>query len=140
MTSDHNECNRDEEWIALNAAKDVQLIVQSATIDFVENLQPDEGVERDGLHGSYRPSGEDLLAREIENEGDDELDNCLTEYHLPHVERDNGRALRFRFTIEQFERRWISGQRQRSKGVHDQVDPEKLNGGKSRLFRGTRNG
>jgi len=100
LTGDHKESDGDEEWVSLNTAEHVQLIVQSATIEFVEKLQPDEGVERDGLHGFWCPTSEDLLAREIKNKGDDDLNYCLTKNHLPHVKGDNGGALRFRFTIE----------------------------------------
>ena len=85
MTANHDECDADEEWISLDTAENIQPIIQSTTVNLIKNLQPDESVESDCLHGFRRPGGEDLLACEIENKGNDKLENGLTEYHFPHV-------------------------------------------------------
>jgi hypothetical protein len=86
----------------MNSGEDIQLVVEPATIELVENLEPDESVERNSSDIQFIPSTEYICPSEVENECDDKLKNGLAEDHFPHVERDDGRAFGFGLAVKEF--------------------------------------
>ena len=137
LTADHDEEDADEEQVTLDTLQNVELVVQTAVVQRVEDLHPDEGVEDHGLqlcHLLFSAVTEDLRTRKVENKSNDELVNCLSNDHLPHVDRDKRRGLGIRLAVKDLACRRISCQSKSSHGVHDQVNPKKLNCGEDRLL------
>lgn len=66
---------------------------------------------------------EDCGAAKVEDEGDNQLIDGLSDDHFPHRGRDQRRRLGFRLTVENAAGRRIGGQGESGKGIHDQVHP-----------------
>lgn len=65
--------------------------VQGSLLVLVENLHPHESIENQSPQLLLLMLGgisEDLLSSEIERECDHDLEDCLSNDHLPHVEGD----------------------------------------------------
>jgi len=75
---------------SLNARKHIDLVVESAAIDFVADLEPDESVEHHCFQCDVVPTGEYSSSAESKKENDCELDNGLSENHFPHIEGNQG--------------------------------------------------
>lgn len=71
---------------------------------------------------------EDTQAEEVEDETDNDLVDCLTENHLCHVDGDQRRVLPVWLALEGRPSGRVGGESKSCKSVHDQVDPEQLNG------------
>lgn len=90
LESDHDAVDEDEEQVAVDADKDVKLVVEASAVEFVEDLHPDEDVEDDGVELELfgLEAGvvvKDGAAGEVENEDNDQLEDGLTDDHLPHL-------------------------------------------------------
>lgn len=77
---------------------------------------------------------EDLVTGKVEDESDNDLVESLTEDHHPHLSRDERRSLAVGLALEYLGGGGIGSEGKSGEGVHDEVDPEKLNGGKNRLL------
>ena len=84
----------------MNATEDVEFIVQSPAINFVEHLQPHKGVENNRLHFFFAPAFKYFGPSKVENESDDELQDRLTKDHFPHIKRNNRSSLRLGLSVE----------------------------------------
>ena len=49
LTTDHDGVDADEEVVLENAFEDIEFVVQTAVVEFIEDLHPDEGVEDYGI-------------------------------------------------------------------------------------------
>ena len=58
---------------------------------------------------------------------DTDLNQTLTDDEFPHLISDEAFTLRVGLSFEQFITRRLSGKSERSKGIHDEVDPQHLN-------------
>ena len=60
LAGDHDNGDGDEEVVVLHTGEDVELVVEAAVVELVEDLHPDEGVEDDGADlGSVELIAED---------------------------------------------------------------------------------
>jgi hypothetical protein len=106
LATDHDAIDDYEEDVAVDALKDVELVVETTVailvlarvyhvleeeedlLELVKNLHPDKGVEnecfelRDLFFGGII---ENVSAGKVENEGSDELEDSLPDNHFPHV-------------------------------------------------------
>jgi hypothetical protein len=64
----------------------------------------------------------------------------LTDNHLPHVEGDEGCGLLLGRTVQDAVGGRVGSKDNTSEGVHEEVDPEELNGGEDRLHLGVCDG
>lgn len=71
---------------------------------------------------------------EVKCERNGKLADSLTKDHLAHPYGNEMCGFPFRLTIKNGSRRRISGKRQGGKCIHDQVNPEKLDGIQNRLL------
>lgn len=115
LPRDHDDVDDDEEGVAVNAFEDVAVVVETATVEFVEDLHPDEGVEDDCVELCLddRVGGvvaEDGSTGEVEDKGDDELVDGLTDDHFPHVGCDEWGAFGDGFAIQDLIGRSIGGE------------------------------
>lgn len=90
MQTDHDGVDEDEEQVAVDADKHVELVVETTAVELVEDLHPDEHVEDDGIELELfgRDGGvvaEDGVAGKVENQDDDDLEDGLADDHLPHL-------------------------------------------------------
>ena len=90
MKTDHDAVDDDEEQVAVDTHENVELVVKTATVEFVEDLHPDEHVEDDGVELQFFGFdgcvvAEDGTTGEVEDENDDELEDGLTDDHFPHL-------------------------------------------------------
>ena len=103
----------------------------------VENLYPNEGIEDQSSQLFFfllAFASQDLLATKIQDECNYELENGLSDNHLPHIESDQWSRLLLRLAIENIASRGIGCERESSESVHDEVYPEKLYSRKNRLL------
>lgn len=131
LSSNHDAVDTDEEEVALETSKDVELVVETTVVELVEDLHPDESVKDHGVElkllgwvGSVIL--EDLGSGKVEDEGDNELEDGLTDDHLPHVDGDEWCLLTSWLAVENLWSWRIGGKGQSSESVHDQVDPQQL--------------
>ena len=73
LQANHDAVDDDEEPIALNASEDVELIVQAAAVELVEDLHPNKHVEDDGIELKLfaldiRAVAKNCVALEVQNE------------------------------------------------------------------------
>ncbi|KAI6752433.1 hypothetical protein HG530_013802 [Fusarium avenaceum] len=90
LQADHDHVDEDEEPVSVDSDKDVKLIVEATTVELVEDLHPHEDVEDDSVELELFALDaevvvEDGAASEVQNEDDDELEDRLTDDHLPHL-------------------------------------------------------
>jgi hypothetical protein len=131
LETNHEDVNEDEELVAVNALENVELVVQTSVVKLVEDLYPDEGVENDGielerLFLNVLVVSKDGRSGEVQNEGDDKLEDGLPDDHLPHVGGDEGGLLALGRAVENLLSRGIDSKGESSKGIHDEIDPEEL--------------
>lgn len=107
-------------------------------LELVEDLQPDKRVEDEGSQTLLLVLGdlpvgvgevvtEERGAGEVENKSDGKLTDGLADDHLHHAAVDEPGRLLIRLPVENRRRRRICGEGKGGEGVHDEVDPEKLN-------------
>lgn len=140
LRAHHDEVDNDEEDVAVDALQDVELVVQAAVVELVEDLHPDEGVEHHSVELQHliRVLGvvaQNLGSGEVQDERHRQLENGLPDDHLPHVYRHQGRTLGLGFAVQNFLSRGVGCKCQRSERVHDEIDPKKLYRCKHRLHR-----
>ena len=124
----------DEEHVVENPAEDVELVLQLPAVDLVEDLAEHEQVERDRRH-LHRPLRD---AKERRAVGHHEDIECELEARLAddvplHERGDERRVLAVRLALQELGLRVVRGERERSHGVHDEVDPQHLHGGEHAL-------
>lgn len=134
LGADHNAVDDDEEVVAVNTLKDVELIIQPTVVELVEDLHPHKGVEDHGVELELLVFvvgviAEDGVAGEVEDQGSSQLEDCLADDHLPHVDGDEGRLLALWQSVKDLLGRGVRSERKSGKGVHDEVDPQELDGG-----------
>jgi hypothetical protein len=115
----------------VDADKNIELVVKTSAVEFVEDLHPDKDIEDDGVELELlaldaRVVVEDGTTGEVENENDDQLEDGLANDHLPHVHGDEWRGLGLRRAVEDGIGRRIGGESESSHSVHDQVDLSEL--------------
>ena len=131
LSANHDTVDADKEEVALKTSEDVELVVQTAVVEFVEDLHPDKSVEDHGvklelLRGVVEVVFEDASTGEVENESDNQLEDRLSDDHLPHVHCNEWCFLAGWFAFENDWSWWIGGKCESCEGIHDQVDPKKL--------------
>lgn len=156
LETDHQEVDEDEELVAVDTLENVEFVIKSPVVEFVEDLHPNKGVENDCIKLQHLILAisvivEDLWAGEVKSECDDKLENGLSDNHLPHLEtavsyicrnqqevwayidRDKRCILSLRRSVKDLVGRRIRCQCERGKCVHDEVDPKQLNSFQHRL-------
>lgn len=142
MSPNHDAINNNEEIIPLDTFEYVELIIQPAIIEFVENLHPDKRIKDDSVEfcmecgveiavcfGSGKQGvNAGLVAKErkpseIQSKGDCQLIDSLADDHFPHICRDQGGAFGRRFSIKDLFRGGVGCEGEGGKGVHDKVHP-----------------
>ena len=88
LTTNHKNHDDDEEFVFRDSREDIESIIESTAIDFVENLKPYECIEYNCFHNDGVPCGEEMSAVKIKDKYNDKLNDRLTENHFPHVERN----------------------------------------------------
>ena len=80
----------------MDAGEDIEFVIETTVVELVEDLHPHEGVEYHGRELLFLfwvadvVVPKDLLAGEVEDECDGELEDCLANDHFPHVHGDEG--------------------------------------------------
>ena len=135
LTTNHDSQDDDEEPVVGDALENIETVIEPAVVQCVEDLHPDEGVEDQGwqlLPLVFAVVAEDRLAGKVEDKGDDQLVNCLTDDHLPHPQGDERSRLRVRLPVKKAACWGIGCEGQCGERVHDEVDPEQLNSSQHR--------
>ncbi|KZL80213.1 hypothetical protein CI238_06569 [Colletotrichum incanum] len=145
LGADHDAVDNDEEVVAVNALKDVELVIETTVVEFVEDLHPDKSVEDHGVELKLLVLVEGVVAEdgvtsEVQDERGGQLEDGLPDDHLPHVDGDERRLLALRKTVEDLLSGGIRSQGKGGKGVHDEVDPQELDSGEDGFHGGGRNG
>ena len=71
----------------MDTFEDVELVIETTIVEFVEDLHPDESVEDHSVELFLTCAGsKDFIACKVEHECDDELVDRLACDHLPHVD------------------------------------------------------
>ena len=89
LAADHDGVDEPEEVVARDTLEDVEAVVETAVVEFVEDLEPDKGVEDKsavalGFGGVRHVVPQKGAAAEVDAERDGELGNSLPDDHLPH--------------------------------------------------------
>ena len=137
MSTDHDEEDEHEPPVPVNAVPEVQVVGKGSTVDHVENLTEDERVEHQGTEGCVVLGGlasKNVVSPPVKDETDDDLVTGLTENHLDHVDVEQGRRSLLGQPVQRSLRSGVGCEGESGEGVHDQVDPEQLDGGQDRLF------
>lgn len=105
LSADHDGVDDPEEVVARDALEDVEPVVETAVVQFIEDLEPDEGVENKGavafgFSGVRHIVAEEGTATKVEAESDGELGNSLANNHLPHPGGDQRRGFAIRLAVE----------------------------------------
>ena len=74
-------------------------------------------------------------AKEMEDENDDDLIDCLSQYLLNHVNGEQWVRLLVGLAIEQDWGGRVRRERKRGKGIHDDVNPKQLYSAQHPFFR-----
>ena len=82
----------------------------------------------------------DAVAEEVEDEDDDDLVDRLSEDHLDHVSGEESCSAGIWFPIQQRYRGGVGSEGESSEGVHDDIDPEQLNGSENGFLLGRGDG
>jgi hypothetical protein len=70
LAANHDAVDTNEKPIAMQASEDIESIVQTSIVEFIEDLHPHEGVEHDGPSVLLRVVEEVLARTEVENQSD----------------------------------------------------------------------
>jgi hypothetical protein len=137
QTNDHDR-DADEKPVGEDALKHVNLVVDTAVVEDVEDLHPhkdveDEGVELELLVGVREVVAENVSTGEVEHEDDSELVDVLAGHLLPHGRGDEGLVATLRWAIQDPVGRRVGGEGEGGEGIHYQVDPKELNGSENGL-------
>ncbi|KAI6767611.1 hypothetical protein HG530_005620 [Fusarium avenaceum] len=87
LSSCHDDHHEHEEMVAVKTLQDVELVIDTSTVDELEDLHKDEDVEDERSHNSLLVT-QDRIATKPQNETHDELVDGLTDDHLPHGDGD----------------------------------------------------
>jgi hypothetical protein len=133
LKSDDQNHNADEEEVAEDAFKHIELVVETSVVEDVEDLHPDKTVENDSVElqlfvGIRKVVAEDVATGEVENEYDCELVDVLAGDLLPHGGSDQWLVSALRRAIKDLFCRWVCGESKSCESVHDQVYPKQLYG------------
>jgi hypothetical protein len=93
LTTHHETVNAQKPVVFKHAFKDIEVIVQSAVVELVENLHPDKGIKDDGVElelllGVMKDTPKNLFSSEIERQCHSQLIDCLANNHFPHGHRE----------------------------------------------------
>jgi hypothetical protein len=118
LAGNHNHQDGDVKVVALHAGENVELVVQAAVVEHVEDLHPDKGVEDQGADlFTVDLVFEDAGAGVVQDEGYDELEEGLADDHFPHDGGDQGRGALGGLAVEDFFGWRIGGEGKSSHGV-----------------------
>ena len=137
MEADDHDDDADEEPVAEDTFKHVELVVEAAVVEDVEDLHPDEAVEDEGVELELyvrvgKVVAEDIATGKVEHEDDGDLVDVLTHDLLPHGDCDE-RTSTLGWAVENLFGRRVGGEGKGCKGIHNEVDPEELYGPEHRL-------
>lgn len=99
LATDHDQIDNDVKPVASNAFKNVEVVIKTATVELVEDLEPDKRVEHEGLHVLLLIEVGHIVAHQrgtgkMQDERNGELADGLTDDHLTHASVDQrGRLL-----------------------------------------------
>lgn len=135
LCTNHDAIDTNKEEVTLKTSKDVELVVKTTIVEFVEDLHPDKCVEDHSIELELPiwAISENASTGKVEDECDDKLKDCLTDNHLPHIDGDEWCLLASGFAVQDLWGWWISGKSKSSQRVHDQVNPEKLDSSQNRV-------
>ena len=127
LQANNHDNDANEEPIAKDTLKHVELVVETPVVEDVEDLHPDEAIEDDCVElellvGIGKFVAKDIATSEVKHEDDCDLVDVLTNDLLPHGRRDKG-AIALWWAVEDLLGRWIGSECERREGVHDQVYP-----------------
>ena len=80
----------------MNAGENIKLVIETTIVELVEDLHPDKSIKHHGRQLFFLfwianiVVPEDLLAGEVEDKCDGELEDCLADDHFPHIHSDEG--------------------------------------------------
>ena len=141
MQTDDHEYNANEEPVAKDTLKHIDLIIEASVVENVKNLHPDEDVEDEGVELQLlicvrEVITEDISASEVEDKDDGKLVDVLASDLLLHGRCDERLIAALRWAIQNLIGRRIGSEGEGGEGVHDQVHPQKLNCAKYRYHIG----
>lgn len=95
LAADHEAVDSQKPIVLEHAFEDVEVVVQSAVVELVENLHPDKRIEDDGVElevflslRAVKDISKDLVSGEIEGERHSQLIDRLADNHFPHGHRE----------------------------------------------------
>ncbi len=121
LTPDHDTVDPDEEPVPVQTSQDIEFVVQPAVVELVEDLHPDEGVEDDRAADILWIVEEFLPRAEVQDQGYGELEDGLSDYHLPHRGGDQRGAAFDGLAVEDFFGWRVGGQCKGCEGVPGRV-------------------
>jgi hypothetical protein len=119
--------------VAVKTLEDVELVVDTSTVDKLEDLHKDKNVEDERSYFSLVVA-KDRIATEPKDEAHNKLVNRLTDDHLPHGDGDKRGGARLGLTVEKTSGGRIRSESKSGESIHDEVNPEKLNSVENRLL------
>lgn len=137
LTRNDDKLNANEKPISLHTFEYVEFVVESSIVVLIEYLHPNKSIEYQSRQlplFAVALIREEGCPTEIQDECDNELKDGLPDDHLPHSQGDQGGRLGFGFAIQDTGGRRVSSQSERSKRIHDQVHPKKLDRGQDRCL------
>lgn len=95
LAADHEAVDSQKPIVLEHAFEDVEVVVQSAVVELVENLHPDKRIEDDGVEleallflRAVKDIPKDMGSGEIEGERHSQLIDGLADNHFPHGHRE----------------------------------------------------
>jgi hypothetical protein len=112
----HDDIHRNEIVVPMYTNEYVEFVIQASIVILVENLEPDKHVEDHGAHLVFWV-WQELGAGEVHDEGGNDLEYGLADYHFPHCEGDDGGGAGCWRAVEDFRGWGVGGEGEGCKGV-----------------------
>lgn len=105
LSGNHQDIDSHKPVVSVYSLEDVEPVVETSIVEFVENLHPNEGIENDRVHLRlqkiivFQVVAEDTGPDKVKNEGNHQLVDRLADDHLPHVWGKEWGTFRDRFAV-----------------------------------------
>lgn len=142
LEDDGDDDDHPEHAVGEDVLKHVGLVVDLSGVELVEDLHEDEGVEDEGVVlGGFGAVAKTATDGDVEEDGtlvdeeeeDEELEEGLADDVSEHESGDQGLVLSVGDSVEELLGGELGGEGEGGEGIHDEVDPEELDGGERGL-------